>query len=335
MNLNFSLVICTYMRAQPLLNLLKSVKKQSLYPNEILIIDGSTNTETEAVLDKNTFKNLKYFKADDTNRGLTKQRNFGISKVDSTSNIISFLDDDTELTEDYFEELIKTYQSDPQITGVGGLAINENRWKLKEKGKSYSKLKYYEIDDYVVKEGQRNVVRNFLGLQSHEPPMKMPKFSNGSSYGYPFNSKVYEVDLLIGMSFSFHRKVFENLKFSTFFEGYGLYEDADYSIRALKYGKNVINTKVKLYHFHESSGRPNHYKYGKMVTRNGWYVWRVKYPKPSLIARFKWNAIAFLLTIIRFTNVVTSRKRIEALTESMGRVVGWFSLIFNAPKVER
>jgi hypothetical protein len=72
-----------------------------------------------------------------------------------------------------------------------------------------------------------------------------------------------------------------------------------------------------------------------MVLRNGWYVWRVKYPKPTLKARLKWNATAFLLTAIRSTNIITSNSKQAALTESLGRIVGWWSLLFNAPKVEQ
>ena len=70
-----------------------------------------------------------------------------------------------------------------------------------------------------------------------------------------------------------------------------------------------------------------------MVIRNGWYVWRIKYPNPSFKARFKWNLIVFLLTIIRFSNSFTTSDRKEAFTESLGRTVGWFSLIFNKPKI--
>ena len=40
------------MRPQPLLTLLQSVEKQTMYTNEILIIDGSKNDETKEVLDK-------------------------------------------------------------------------------------------------------------------------------------------------------------------------------------------------------------------------------------------------------------------------------------------
>lgn len=335
MDLRISVVICTYMRPQPVLRLLKSVEKQSLYPNEILIVDGSTNDKTKAILGAHTFKNLNYYSVDEANRGLTNQRNFGISKIDKSSEIIAFLDDDTELTDNYFEALVEAFSSMPEVVGVGGLAINENRWQKKEKHKTYSKLKYYELDDYVIQEGQRNRARKVFGLQSDKPPMVMPSFSHGISYGYPFNDKVYEVDLLIGMSFAFRKLVFDNIKFSTYFQGYGLYEDADFSLRALKYGKNVISTKVQLYHYHDAGGRPNQFKYGKMVLRNGWYVWRIKYPKPRLRSRLKWHATAFLLTVIRLSNVITTENRSAALTESLGRVLGWWSLLFNPPEIER
>ena len=46
--MSFSLIICTYMRPQPLLNLLQSVQGQTAYPDEILVIDGSTDDRTKA-----------------------------------------------------------------------------------------------------------------------------------------------------------------------------------------------------------------------------------------------------------------------------------------------
>ena len=59
--MKLSLIVCTYMRPQPLLDLLNSVETQIVYPDEILIIDGSTNDETKQALDEDPFKNLKYF----------------------------------------------------------------------------------------------------------------------------------------------------------------------------------------------------------------------------------------------------------------------------------
>ncbi|WP_196830373.1 glycosyltransferase family 2 protein [Flavobacterium sp. CG_9.1] len=329
-----SLIICTYMRPKSLMNLLKSVTEQTVHPEEILIIDGSTTTATEQLLDKNKFNNLHYYLVPESHRGLTKQRNYGITKVSTTSEIIAFLDDDTELTPNYFEELVKTFTNDPTVTGVGGIALNENGWSVSNPNVKYDKYRYFQLEGYVYKEGQRNVFRNYLGLQSNLGPGRMPKYSHGKTCGFPLNGKINEVDLLIGMSFAFHKKVFDSIRFSTYFEGYGLYEDADFSIRALAFGKNIINTNLQLYHYHDASGRPNQYQYGKMVVRNGWYVWRTKNPKPSLEAQLKWHAITILLTLIRFSNTFTTSKRMEAFSEAMGRTVGWWSLWVTKPKVK-
>lgn len=331
--MNVSLIICTYMRSGPLATLLESVFEQSRLPDDILIIDGSTDDKTSSMLKTFPSNKIRYYQVAPEHRGLTKQRNYGLSKLHPTTDVVSFLDDDTVLKSNYFEMLVDTFAQDDKIVGVGGVAINENRWVLKDKDQIYGRHSYYELDNYIIKEGARNVVRNLLGLQSPLAPGKMPEFSHGRTYSYPLNGKMYEVDLLVGMSFSFKRTVFQNEKFSTYFEGYGLYEDADYSIRAQDYGKNVIATNVQLYHYHDASGRPSKYKYGKMVVRNGWYVWRKKYPKPSVKAKFKWNAIILVLATIRLINVITTNRRKEAFTEFLGRMAGWLSLVFNKPSI--
>ena len=332
--MKFSLIICTYMRPQSVLQLLQSVQVQTLYPDEILIVDGSTNTETELVLKKNKFPNLHYYAVSPENRGLTRQRNYGIDKVNGASEAIAFLDDDTQLLTNYFEELIKTFDENPSISGVGGVAINENNWSLAEPNKKYGKYHYFLLDGYVYKEGQRNVVRNYLGLQSNLGPWRIPDYSHGKTCGFPLNGKIQEVDLLTGMSFAFRKKVFDSLRFSNYFDGYSLYEDSDFSIRALSFGKNVINTRLQLQHFHHPSGRPNQYQYGKMVVRNGWYVWRTKNPKPLFKDQLKWHTITILLTLIRFSNTFTTKNRKQAFTEFLGRTVGWWSLWVDKPKTQ-
>jgi GT2 family glycosyltransferase len=333
--MKFSLIICTYMRAESLLTLLQSIQRQILYPNQILIIDGSVNDETNNVLKQNRFQNLEYFLVSNENRGLTKQRNYGISRLNSDSEIVCFLDDDTVLEPDYFKEIIRTFKMNSDVIGVGGVAINEYKWESQESDVAYDRKKYYLFEGYFYKEGLRNVIRNYLKLGSNLGSGKMPSYSHGRTSGFPFTGKTYEVDLLIGMSMSFRKRVLDNIKFSNFFDGYGLYEDADFSLRALQFGKNVINTNAHLSHFHDLSGRPNQYKYGKMVVRNGWYVWRIKKPNPTLKDRFKWNAITILLILIRLTNVISSSNKKKPFTESIGRTIGWFSLIFSKPKEKK
>ncbi len=321
------------MRSKAIVTLLQSVTLQTLYPDEILIIDGSTDNKTETVLNKNTFKNLSYYKVDDANRGLTKQRNIGISKVSNTSNIICFLDDDVVLEPHYFEQLLSTYKTHPEALAVGGYITNEVQWEASDNKNNPSKFYY---DGWMRNEPSRFKMRKKLGLQPDKAPGFLPTFAHGRSVSFlPPSGKIYEVEQIMGGVSSYKKEVFQKIKFSTYFEGYGLYEDADFSLRLAKIGKLYINTKANLAHYHDGSGRPNQYRYGKMVVRNSWYIWRVKYPKPNLNARFKFHATSLLLTLIRFGNIINSNQKKEALTGSLGRTIGWLFLLFDKPKILR
>jgi glycosyltransferase involved in cell wall biosynthesis len=329
--MKFTLIVCTYMRPEPLLLLLQSVQKQTVYPNQILIIDGSTNKETEIQLSKNKFKNLNYFLVNENDRGLTKQRNFGLNLVDNSSEVVCFLDDDIVLEHNYFEEILKTYTIYPDASGVGGYIVNESRWTFV--GQNYkAKLKEYYYDGWKINDGSRFLIRKLLGLDSNQPPGYAPNYSHGRSVGFlPPTDKIYPVEQLMGGVSSFKKEVFDSFRFSTYFEGYGLYEDADFTLRVSKSGQLYLNTAAKLSHYHDEAGRPNQYKYGKMVVRNGWYVWRVKNPNPKLIDRFKWNSITLLLILIRYSNVLTTTKPKQALTEAVGRTIGLLSLLIIKP----
>ncbi|WP_395053487.1 glycosyltransferase family 2 protein [Flavobacterium sp.] len=330
----FSLIICTYMRANPLLDLLYSVKNQTLHPDEILIIDGSTNDETAVIIKKNAFKNLKYFKVNNEQRGLTKQRNFGIKEVTSTIDIVCFLDDDTLLEKDYFFNLIQTYKIYPEALGVGGFITNETVWE-KESKTLEKKLNKFYFDGYSRQEPTRFKIRKLFKLDSNVAPGFIPSFSHGRSVGFlPPTGKVYPVQQFMGGVSSFKNNVFKTHKFSEYFDGYGLYEDADFTSRLSKIGNLYLNTNAKLGHYHNDSGRPNKYNYGKMIVRNGWYVWRVYNKNPKYHDRLKWNIISWILITIRISNIFTTSNKIEALSESLGRVSGMISLLFSRPKIK-
>lgn len=325
--MKFTLIVCTYMRPEPLLRLLQSVQEQTLYPDEIIIIDGSLNQATEVVLKNNRFENLSYFLVSEENRGLTRQRNFGISKVAETSEIVCFLDDDTVLGFDYFEQLLRTYKDYPDALGVGGYIKNEIHWEFV--GDEYqSKMTDFYFDGWKRKDGSRFVMRKRIGLDADCPPGVSPLFSHGRSVSFlPPTNKIYEVEMLMGGVSSFRKSVFKMLQFSTYFEGYGLFEDTDFSLRLAQKGKLYLNTAAQLNHFHEASGRPNQYQYGKMVVKNGFYVWRIKNPNPVFKDKFKWHSITLLLTVIRFSNIFTTTKRKEAFTEALGRTIAWFQIL--------
>ena len=263
-------------------------------------------------------------------RGLTRQRNYGIKKIAEDIEIICFLDDDIILEPDYFEKLIASYSAYPDALGVGGYINNEVSWEESGSAATYDEFK---MDGFIRKLGSRNLLRKRLNLLSDRPPGVMPNFSNGLSIGFlPPSGKTYPVEFFMGGVASYRKSLFQKIGFSDYFEGYGLYEDMDFCLRASNFGQLYVNTAARVAHYHEKAGRPDKFKYGKMVIRNGWYVWRVKYFSPGLNARLKWYCIALLLTLVRLGNVISTSNRREAFLESAGRVGGLFSLIIKKPE---
>lgn len=333
--MKISLIICTYMRPQPIKTLLDSVLVQTHVPYEILIVDGSTDNLTEEALKQTHYKlPLKYFLVPDEYRGLTRQRNYGIARVSEECDVVAFLDDDVVLKENYFEKIVEPY-ADLNIMGVGGYIldhIDPNSWRKKRVDETTG-YKEFEYDGWVRKEDSRNVLRKMLGLAPDTPPCIMSEFSNGRSVGsLPPTGKIYPAEFFMGGVASYRRELFGKIRFSPYFEGYGLYEDLDFTLRASFIGKMVVHTGAQLYHYHDAGGRPNKCIYGKMVVRNGWYVWRLKYPKPRLKAKLKWYSTVTLLMLIRYTNALTGSKKKEAFTEAYGRTKGLLSLVFNPPQ---
>tara|TARA_R100000935_G_scaffold7556_1_gene15960 strand:- start:4674 stop:5681 length:1008 start_codon:yes stop_codon:yes gene_type:complete len=329
--MKFSLIICTFRRPEAIRKLLNSVKEQNLKPNEILIVDASEDDFTLNVANDTSVK-VEYFKVDDKNKGLTKQRNFGIKHVSSSSEIICFLDDDIVLKPEYFQKIMETYQVKSDAMAVGGYILGNSVWvEYKTSEKLFNR---YYFDGFSRKLSSRHLLRKKVGLLPKEKPGIMPEFSNGFSIGFlPPSGKIYQVDYFMGGVSSYKKGVFDRLSFSEYFHGYGLYEDMDFCLRLSKLGKLYVNTAAQLYHYHEEAGRPNKYEYGKMVVRNGWYVWKLKNAKPSLKNILKWHATLLLLTAVRIGNIFTTTKRKQAFTESIGRFSGYFSLWFNAPKI--
>lgn len=321
------------MRPKDILNALDSINNQTLCPTQILVVDGSTDAKTKESLENTDYKNLEYYLVDNTHRGAAKQRNYGIERLHEDIEIVLFLDDDVVLLPNYCEEIIKTYQNNPQALGVGGYIIDNVKWEIVSDDYK-TKFTDYVVGNFVGKLSSGNVIRKILGLLSDKPPGFTPEFSHGSNL-FPPSNKVYETELLMGGVCSYKKTILKNQKFDSFFEGYSLYEDAALSIRISKKGPLFINTKAKLNHYHAPGGRPNQYKYGKMVVRNGWYVWRLAHPKPSIKNKIKWHATTLLLLFLRFINTFTTAKRKEAFTESLGRLVAWLNLFINKPKIER
>jgi GT2 family glycosyltransferase len=307
------------------LNILSSIELQSVLPFEVIIVDASLDNKTQvAIKNKFAYLNIRYFLVETEHRGLTKQRNFGIEKLSSNIEVVIFLDDDLILEKEFCQSILSNF-NDSRIIGAEGYITNEQKWQ-KMANNEVVNCNYFHLDLYKYKLSLRDRLRMYLWLYpSKIQPGIIPKYGHGKS-SLPPTNKVYHVEHIMGGITAYRRSIFYHIQFSEFFEGYGLYEDFDFSVRASKYGKLVTDTSAKCEHHHDPLGRPNYFKYGKMVVWNGYYVWRLKHPKPGYINIIKWYLITMLLILLR----MSSLKR-NGLSEGLGRINSLIKLQFKKP----
>ena len=158
--MKFSLIICTYMRPRALNTLLHSVANQIRVPNEVIIVDASFNSKTKELLDSSNFNlNLKYFMVEAEHRGLTKQRNFGIHKLASDSEVVIFLDDDLIIEREFCQNILSNF-GDSEIIGAEGYITNEHKW-LRIANNEVINYNFFQLDGFKYKLNVRDRFRKF------------------------------------------------------------------------------------------------------------------------------------------------------------------------------
>ena len=92
---SISAIICTKDRKNDLAKLIKSLRKQTILPNELIIIDASKDKKTYELINEKCKDEKYYIKYIKSNPGLTRQRNIGVKE--SKCRLLLFLDDDVVL----------------------------------------------------------------------------------------------------------------------------------------------------------------------------------------------------------------------------------------------
>ncbi len=135
-----SVIISTKNEEAVIENLLKSIKKQTYKPIEIILVDNNSTDATKSIAKRYT--NLVFNKGPER----SAQRNFGAKKANG--KYVIFLDADMILDLNVIEECVATVVSKNGKTGIGGAIIPE-----KSVGKGFwGRVKTFERSFYVGEE---------------------------------------------------------------------------------------------------------------------------------------------------------------------------------------
>lgn len=259
-----SIIIPTKDRQKDIVCCLNSILEQTILPDEVVIVDQSTDQEIEQIINGLNYSKKLRINYIRSSPGLTKARNIGVKQ--SNGEIIIFLDDDIILEKDFVKYILKVFDTDKagKVGGVSGRVINEDATK------KYSLLSIcsrFTLNSYPGDGGFRTSGRQTIICWSDKPA---------------------QVQFLAGCVSAYRRKVFEEFQFDENLKGYCYGEDADFSYRVSRVYECRYEPKARAFH-NKSGSRVTpevsrdlvlhyHYFLHKNIIRNKpWYMRYIHY----------------------------------------------------------
>jgi GT2 family glycosyltransferase len=271
----------------------------------IIVIDASTTDLTRqacARLLRECDGSLELLYRRARRPGLARQRNEAISFCRQLgAELVHFIDDDTEVTEAYFEAIEARFREDGTAMGVGGVVVNQP-----------------QVNFVAVK-------RLFL-LGCNQPSSVLRSGRNVLGQ-YPDASSTEPVDWLIGCSMSFRLDLFDDVSFDDAMEGYSLGEDYDFSFRASRKHRLVVEPRARCTHHFSPILRGSARAHAQQSTEatHRWVRQHAELGMSSLA--FWWSTLGDLILHLGY-GVITAER--EALQSALGVLDGVLAIARRA-----
>jgi len=259
-----TVVTPTLGRPDEVRDLLANLAAQTAPPAELVLVDGAPPGDErtrEVVAAAGLPFAIVYVRR---GGGTAIQRNAGIDVAGG--ELIAFVDDDIRLEPDYFARMLEVFAEDPdeRIGAVVGYTTNQHldpatsrRWRWYRR----------------------------LGLFSTWEPGRYD-FATGypiNRYLQPPHEGVREVDFMTASNAVWRRRVFAGtLRFSEFFVGYGVLEDAHLALRAGRRWRLLENGRARCVHLRSPRSRVDTRRLGWMSAVNYRFVFVDLVPRRTL-----------------------------------------------------
>lgn len=300
-----SVVTPTLARPRDVRELLANLAAQTALPCEVILVDGAPaeDDRTRDVVDELAPQlpwPCRYLRH---GGGTAIQRNVGIEA--SGGDFVAFIDDDMRLREDYFERMLEVFAGDREcrIGGVAGYITNQ----FLDPAKS-PRWRWYRR----------------LGLFTTYEPGRYDYQS-----GYPINRYLQpphdglrEVDFMSTNNAVWRHQVFAGgLRFSEFFIGYGVLEDAHFALRAGRRWTLLECGRARCQHLRSPHGRVNSRAIARMSAVNYRFVFIDLVPRRSLSQELRFWRVQ-LLDLLRFCFAFLRRWDRDSLALVTGKLEG-------------
>jgi glycosyltransferase involved in cell wall biosynthesis len=280
--LSLSIIICTKDRPRQLQRCLETILRQSALPDEIVVVDASSNDLAHKVVNSFIKANPRpIFHYIHTRPSTAYQRNVGFDMA--RGDIIGSVDDDTELAPDVLG-IIREVFEDSQNKDVGGVMP-----------------KIINPDDNKRGQWSLSTLYKRIFFLSHSVALRVRILPSGFPV-FPFRragvSKPQKAEVLNGLYF-YRRKVAKSFKFYEGFRGYSFMEDAEFSYRVSKHYRLLYIPTAEVLHLHVNVSRSSYYELYKQIVENHYYFF-TKAVKGTFLnwLAFYWSHIGLFISYL-------------------------------------
>ena len=248
---SLSVIIPTKNRQSDLERTVKSVLRQSVLANQLVVVDQSDTNAGHARLQAQISG-----AALDGRVELLYIHNPAISGGAAARNraleiagceVCLFLDDDVELETDFVEQLLQVYGDHAEAGGVSGVITNyaAPKWPHRAWRAIFARGPFHD---------ERQWIYWNSGRLWNSPPIPVRKFGGGLM--------------------SFRAEIIRSLRFDENLQGVSDGEDIDFCMRVKKGTLLLMNPRARLAHLHSSSGRLADHWLRRTVRGNHYLYWR-------------------------------------------------------------
>ena len=237
-----AVVICTFQRKLDLERCLTAIMQQKDKPEIIMVVDGDSDQKLAEWISMN-YPAVTYVQSE---KGLTLQRNLAIQLL-SNIRYIYFLDDDSEVLDNYFSLVKETFKA----TGAIGVGVTPQ---------PYVQAPVHSLHSFL---GQ--ALYGFLGQAAKEPGIVTRSGLNTARH-----HGEGPADWLPGCSMTYDLGAIGSTRFDQRRAGYGLGEDVDFGLKMSSKGLLYWTSKPQMIH-HQSPA--NRIKSGQLIRQYVRHKW--------------------------------------------------------------
>lgn len=272
-SITLTVIIATLGRQEHLTNALKSLRTSAVPPDEILIVDGSADSEARGLTERENSCTSYLVKHIQSAPGLTRQRNTGTAVA--SSDVVVFLDDDAQVPEHALQEIKEAYK-DPEIVGATARIVEPY-------GNAVG--------------GKISRLRQLFNLGGAPGTF--------TSAGFPRrlqNETVrQDIEFMQGAFMTARAEEARQIGFDEALAGYGLAEDEDFSYRLSRLGKIRYLGDVEIEHDNAGFANRNRVDFARSVVRNRRYLFHKNFPQ-SPASRASFALLLGTLVVHRLLN---------------------------------